>query len=29
MRTMQAGVAVTSAKAEQGMGWKHRPLSRT
>jgi hypothetical protein len=27
--TMQARLAVTSAKAEQELGWKHRPLRET
>jgi nucleoside-diphosphate-sugar epimerase len=26
---MQARLAVTSAKAEQELGWKHRPLRET
>jgi dihydroflavonol-4-reductase len=29
VRMMQARLAVTSAKAEQELGWKHRPLRET
>ena len=29
VRGLQARLAVTSAKAEQELGWKHRPLRET